>query len=91
MLSSRRSSFGRQPTLNPLKRKVADRYELDDVVETRSVWVAFKKHKPVQVNVEQREPSPVETPSTVELPDAKGIVSLGSLPMDVFLEVSKTL
>ncbi|KAG8891188.1 hypothetical protein FRC00_014135 [Tulasnella sp. 408] len=87
MLPSRSSSFARQATLNPLKRKVADGYESDDVFETRNVWRAFKKPKPIQVKVEQREPSPVETPSKVELPDAKGIVSLGSLPIDVFLEI----
>ncbi|KAG8907489.1 hypothetical protein FRC01_007669, partial [Tulasnella sp. 417] len=87
MLPSRFSFNGRQATLNPLKRKVADGYESDDLFEARNPWRAFKKYKPFTITADQREPSPVETPSAVKVPDPKETRSLGCLPIDVFLEI----
>ncbi|KIO18956.1 hypothetical protein M407DRAFT_31395 [Tulasnella calospora MUT 4182] len=90
MLPSRFSFNQQQAPQNPLKRKLADGYESDDFIEAGHPWGAFKKRKPLQVTVEQREPSPMETPSAVELPDPRKILSLGNLPIDLFLEGLKS-
>lgn len=69
------------------KRNPTHGCEPRDVIEPGILWRAFKKQKIIKAAAQRQGPVDAEKPSKVQLPVAKGILSLGEFPMDVFLEV----
>ncbi|KAG8947572.1 hypothetical protein FRC04_010622 [Tulasnella sp. 424] len=69
------------------KRNPVHGCEPRDVTEPAILWRAFKKQKIIKAAAQRQEPADAGKPSKVQLPVAKGILSFGEFPMDVFLEI----